>query len=183
MAKSKIDVHVQAKLDKMDEVFSRLKDLDSIYVKVGFLDSKSQSYPDGTSVVAVAVQNEFGGTADTTSLQKKAREKGLNISVPKTMQVPPRPFFRNAMDKNQKKYGRLVKSYFHGKGMAAGKDADTFLRMLGSVMEDDIRKSIDSTHTPENSPLVEMIKESSHPLIDTGHMRQSVSFEVKDKDG
>lgn len=181
MASVKITARITDRIN--DAVIEKIKHLNDIQLKVGFLDSKSQSYPDGTSVVAVAVQNEFGGTADTTGLQKKAKEKGLNISLPETMQVPPRPFFRNAMDKNQAKYGRLMKSYLSGKGMAAGKDADTFFRMLGSVMEDDIRKSIDSTHTPENSPLVEMIKESSHPLIDTGHMRQSVSYEVKDKDG
>lgn len=180
---AKISAHVKAKLDVMDEVFSRLKDLDKMQLKVGFLDSKSMDYKDGTSVVEVAVQNEFGGTVDTTSLQKKAKAKGLNVTVPKTMQVPPRPFFRNAMDKNQAKYGRLVKQYFGNKGMGKDKSADVFLNQLGSVMQIDIMKSIDDTHSPENSPLTEMIKESSHPLIDTGHMRQSVSWQVKDKDG
>ena len=183
MASVKSKVKITSTIN--EAIFEKIKHLNDLQLKVGFLDSKSESYPDGTSVVAVAAQNEFGAVVKVSDAWR-ARAKKRGVELPEYWKITERPFFRTAMDKNQAKYGRLMKSYLNGTGMAAGKDADTFLRMLGSVMEDDIRKSIDSDvwgDTKPNHPLVIHIKESSHPLIDTGHMRQSVSYEVKDKDG
>lgn len=185
MAKNNITFNISTKIN--EAVVKKIKEMGEKELRVGFLSSKSMDYKDGTSVVQVAVQNEFGGSVDTTSLQKKAdkrsKEIGRKLVVPNPMQIPARPFFRNAMDKNRNKYALLVKSYLNDRGMAKGRDSKTFLNMLGNVMQLDVMKSIDDTHTPENSDLTVIIKQSNHPLIDTGHMRQSVSWEVKDKNG
>lgn len=109
-------------------------------------------YPDGEFVASVAVKNEYGNP-----------------------RIPPRPFFRNAISNNSDKWGDLALKFFKRA------DSETALGMLGESIRGDIIRSIDKTNTPPNSPVTIARKGSSKPLVDTGLLRASVTFQLKEK--
>ena len=120
-------------------------------VKVGFPVGKAE--PD---LVMRAIWNEFG-----------------------TETIPERPFFRNAMADGRDGYRRLMKA--DAKKMLRGemKPRQTLDR-LGLKAQGDIQRSIASSTPPPNAPVTIARKGSSTTLIDTGEMRQRVTFIVEE---
>lgn len=131
-----------------------LKEIDNILknsktsLEVGFFDSAK--YPNGEYVAKVAKYNEFG-----------------------TIKIPMRPFFRNAIANNNTKWFSNLKSLLLQKN-----DIKKSLEIVGQIARGDIVKSINQTTTPPNAQSTIKAKKSSHPLIDTGIMRRSVSYKV-----
>lgn len=127
-------------------------------VKVGF--------PVGSSNVDKAIWNEFG---------TRGGRSGGGWGGP----IPERPFMRNAARNNAAKYlqiaGSQVEAILTGKVGLRG-----FLGKLGEVAKTDIQKEITALTSPPNSPVTIALKGSSKPLIDTGEMRQSVTYKVED---
>lgn len=116
---------------------------------VGFFESAK--YDDGIQVAQVAFWQEYG-----------------------TIKIPPRPFFRNAITKNAKKWVDTLET--------ALKSTDGNFKkafgILGEVAVGDIKTSITNLGSPPNAPATIKSKKSSNPLIDTGLMRNSVTYEV-----
>lgn len=138
-------------MDKVMEFLNSVaSDLSSRQVKVGLLDGST--YPDGTPVPMVAAVNEFGNPANNQ---------------------PPRPFFRNAISEHEAEWGEKMAALIEG-GLAV----DDALSTLGEIISDDIRESIRKLETPALSPVTVAKKGFSKPLIDTGNMLNSVSYEV-----
>ena len=121
-------------------------------VDVGFF-SKAR-YPDGTPVAAVAAWNEFG-----------------------TRYTPERPFFRNAIEGASPDLLEVVKAYVDPMEM----QFTTYIAgRIGLAMQARVQKSITVLREPPNHPDTIKHKGSSNPLIDTGVMRQSVTFRVNE---
>lgn len=117
-------------------------------LKVGIFESAK--YDDGTPVAQVAFWQEFG-----------------------TAKIPMRPFLRNAIAKNERKWGDSVKTALIGTN-----DGEKALKMLGEIMRGDIVLSLTNLNTPPNAPSTIKQKGSSNPLIDTGLLRNSISWEL-----
>lgn len=128
------------------------------YVKVGVLGTKaSEKYPDSAfSVVDVATVNEFGSSDG---------------------RIPERSYLRATIDKKLSSYrnllGALVSDYFLRK-TTPGK----ILAVMGLKISSDVQDRIVSLRDPPNAPGTVASKKSSNPLIDSGRLRQSISFEV-----
>lgn len=131
-------------------------------VKVGFPKSKASG-----SSIEKAVFNEFG---------TRGGASGGGWGGP----IPERPFMRNAMRNNAAKYkAGLLKA---AKGIILGETAmPAVLNKLGALAQGDIQSEITSLRSPPNSPVTIAIKGSSNPLIDTGEMRQAVTWILEDK--
>lgn len=117
-------------------------------LKVGIFESAK--YDDGTPVAQVAFWQEFG-----------------------TAKIPMRPFIRNAIAKNTQKWGDSVKT-----ALISTNDSEKSLKMLGEIMRGDIVLSLTNLNTPPNAPATIKQKGSSNPLIDTGLLRNSISWEL-----
>ena len=92
--------------------------------------------------------------------------------------IPERPFFRNAMRENRDRYRRLLAS--DGRKILLGEMMmTTTLNRLGLVAQGDVQESIASNTPPPLSPVTIERKGSTKTLIDTGAMRQSVTYEVQ----
>ena len=145
------------------ELQKAIKELNGSFVKSGFPEGKevgvpnkskkdAKPYSDMSEVSRIAVWNEFG-----------------------TDRIPSRPFFRNAIDGNREKIstmiGKLANLAMIGR-IAPGRA----LENLGLFMQSIIRASIRTTLDPPNAPRTIKAKHSSHPLIDTGQMINSVTF-------
>ena len=118
-------------------------------VAVGFF--KTARYNDGTLVAAVAAKNEFGYG-----------------------NVPERPFFRIAIGKARHGLRRIARSQARS-GFIPSKG----LEMLGMHMQAAVQTSIVTLDTPPNNPQTIERKGSSNPLIDSGKMKNSVTYRIE----
>ena len=127
-------------------------------VKVG-LPAGSTPYPDGTSVIEVGATHEFGD-ADGT--------------------IPERSFLRSALRSKATDHNKLVASL-----QARVNQRDLTMRealeILGTKVASDVKEQIVEVSSPPNSAETIRRKGSSNPLIDTGHLRQSITHEVIDE--
>ena len=143
---SKIDLNAKKIIQELQE---NIKGLTSkATLNVGFFESSR--YDNGTYVAEVARDNEFG-----------------------TLKIPPRPFFRNAIDENTPKWVDFL-----GRDLVNTNDAGISYNRLGEIARGDIVESITKLNTPPNSPKTIALKGSSNPLIDTGFLRANVTFKV-----
>lgn len=118
-------------------------------LEIGFFETAR--YPNGTFVAQVARYNEFG-----------------------TLNIPMRPFFRNAIQKNIKKWYATLQNAINQNATPS-----KALSIVGEVARADIIQSITDLKAPPNAQSTIKQKKSTNPLIDTGLMRRSVTYKVK----
>ena len=116
-------------------------------VKVGFVRGVTK-----TAVINRAIFNEFG-----------------------TRRIPERPFMRNAVRNNRVKYMRALR-VSAPKLLLGETDMRTVMSKLGALAQGDIQHEITVLMYPPNAPSTIKNKGSSKPLIDTGEMRQAVTW-------
>lgn len=137
-----------------------------LQLEVGFFETAK--YSTGEYVAQVAFWNEYG-----------------------TKISPPRPFFRNAVKDKSKEWLELFRDT-----QFKTKDIYKTLGIVGTIAKDDIATSITDLSSPPNSDITinggwirhangkafkVKGKKSSNPLVDTGHMGDSVTFEITEK--
>lgn len=149
-------VMAQKALSGGDKLQARLRELAAKVsrpgtLKVGFMEGAT--YPDGTSVPMVAAIQEFGAPAEG---------------------IPPRPFFR-----------RMIAAKSPGWGDAVGAllakhdyDAPQALALAGDGIKGQLQQSIKDLTDPPLAPATVAAKGFDKPLIDTGHMSNSVEAKV-----
>ena len=120
-------------------------------VKVGFL--AGATYPDGTPVAMIAAIHNWG-----------APRAG----------IPPRPFFSNMIGKKQQEWGPATGNLL----VANQYDALKTLQMVGEAVAGQLRQEIVDTNDPPLAQSTIDRKGFSKPLVDTGHMLNSVDYEV-----
>jgi len=122
-------------------------------LRVGFLENAT--YSDGQQVAMVAAANEFGNPANNQ---------------------PPRPFFRNMIAGNKDNWpddiGRIAQ--------ATGFDGEQTLGLMGEHIKGQLQQSIRELMEPPLSPVTIEKKGFDKPLIDTGHMLNSVDYDIRD---
>lgn len=129
-------------------------------VKIGFPAGKV-----GGEDLNKAVWNEFG---------TRGGASGGGWGGP----IPERPFMRNSVRNNRNKYQTILRA--EAKHILLGDTSlSSTLRKLGQVGMQDIRAEISALMSPPNSPVTIARKGSSKPLIDTGKMRQAVTYKVE----
>jgi hypothetical protein len=121
-------------------------------VQIGFLGNAT--YPDGTSVALVAFINEYG------------RSK---------IGQPPRPFFRNMIAAKSPEWPKAIAGLLK----ATDYDGASTLNQTGAAIKGQLQQSItDLTSPPLKQSTIDR-KGFDKPLIDTGHMQNSVDYIVK----
>jgi len=155
-----------AKLNsKLAEMAKLLSNASS--VKVGFL--AESTYPDGKPVAMIAAIQDYG-----------APSRG----------IPPRPFFRNMVAAKKAEWPGAIKDLLK----ANGYDALRTLQQTGDAIAGQLRESIINTNSP---PLAASTLRrrgvapgtkydpgkpetfGAKPLVDTGHMLNSINYQVK----
>lgn len=120
-------------------------------VKVG-LPKGSNAYPDGTSVIMVGAVHEFGSPA-----------RG----------IPQRSFLRATVEAGRSKYKQLFKK-LSKKIVDRNLTKKEALGLIGLQVQGDVQGRITDGIDPE------LKYRKGTPLIDTGHLRQSITFQVED---
>lgn len=91
--------------------------------------------------------------------------------------IPERPFLSNAMRDNRSSYRSAMKA--SASKLLTGKtDIKTVLSKLGTKAQGDVQEEITALSSPPNSPVTIELKGSSNPLIDSGELRNSVTWKI-----
>lgn len=158
--------------------------------RAGYFDGDTNN--EGVSLVKIALANEYGFTAhiperttDITTYKsinksgdynkngrfvKKGKSnfaqdfKGVVIPA-HDVNVPARPFLRNAQNKANKRATKLVKAR-----LDEGTNVNDLCAELAVMLTDEIKKSIRSGNWEPNAESTIRKKHSSKPLIDTGQL-------------
>lgn len=123
-------------------------------LRVGFL--AGGTYPDGTSIPLVAAVNEFG-----------APSRGQ----------PPRPAFRNMVAAKKGEWPSAIAGLLK----ANDYDAVKTLQQAGEAIAGQLKQSIIQITSPPLKPSTIKRKGFDKPWIETGHLLNSVAYEVKTK--
>ena len=107
---------------------------------------------DGQQIAEYAAYNEFG-----------------------TDSIPERSFMRSAFDENLAELRQDMDAQY-GRVQAGQITVRTALGLVGLRHQDQIKNKIDTNIPPPNSPVTIAKKGSSHTLIDTGAMKNSIHY-------
>ncbi|WP_407651797.1 hypothetical protein [Bombella saccharophila] len=124
-------------------------------VSVGFF--RDATYPDGTPVATVAAVQEFGSD-----------------------RIPARSFMRTTIAERSRQWPCAAEAALR----ATRCDARQALERLGAAVSNDVQQKIAAITEPPLAPSTvrQRLKKGSErpdkPLIDTGHMAQSVRYQV-----
>lgn len=122
-------------------------------VKVGFMEGAT--YPDGTPVPAVAFWSEYGNGKS-----------------------PPRPFFRRMIAKESPTWADKMARM----AMASGNDGKRVLALMGEDIGAALQQSITELTDPPLAQSTIDAKGFDKPLIETGNMVRSITYQVDDAD-
>lgn len=120
-------------------------------VKIGFL--AGATYPNGTSVAMIAAIQDFGAPS---------------------VGIPPRPFFRNMIAAKRPEWPAAMGALLKANNYNAAKTLD----QTGFAIAGQLRQSIQQTNAPPLAKSTIRRKGFDKPLIDTGHLFNSVDHEV-----
>lgn len=123
--------------------------------------------PKGKNVLAVAKGN--GGIE-------------VMFILKESVNIPERSFIRSTFDEKNDAWMDYLESQIERVCELEIKARDVFER-LGGIIAGDIQKKMNDLHTPKNAPLTVANKGSSNPLIDTGQLKQHVTWKVVRDDG
>ena len=93
--------------------------------------------------------------------------------------MPQRSFLRSAFDENKPMINKMGDSVVNS--AIKGISTETALNQLGNVVQGMVQKKIVDGPFVPNSPATIKRKKSSKPLIDTGHLRQSIRYVIERK--
>jgi hypothetical protein len=134
-----------------------LKEIDEmkrLVCHVGFQQGEASG--GGASVADIAMFNELG-----------------------TSNMPSRPFMRQSVEENTEQISAMCKAQLQA--IARGASARDALTALGVMQKGLIQNQIVSGSFAPNAKATVKMKGSAQPLINSGRMRQSVTFTVEEK--
>ena len=95
----------------------------------------------------------------------------------KGVKIPERSYFRSTFDENANEWSDyalgLVDKILNGTETARG-----VAEKLGARIQRDVQRTIRELSSPSNAPVTVARKGTDNPLIDTGRLRQSVTYRV-----
>lgn len=115
----------------------------------------------------------------TEKMRAYLHSQGLHLKAStEYITIPERAFLRNGYDINIKKVikdGNTVIGYV----LDGSISTDEFLKMIGLILSSHIKDYATILNNPPNHPFTTRRKGSSNPLVDTGDMISSITYEVE----
>ena len=151
-----------------EKFYAQIKELKKLEVRVGF-----QS--DGTMAAMRDKDGNVTESKDVTMLDIAMwNELG-------TENAPARPFLRQTADNNKSKI--ITFCVAQANKIAQGGTAESCLKNIGVFAKGLVQQQIVDGDFEPNAPSTIRKKGSDKPLIDTGRLRQSVNYVIKQKGG
>lgn len=165
-------IHVKSNTKALNKLIKSVKDLDGRAVKAGV--------PDGEQAWLAGI-HEFGlNITVTPKMRKFLHANGLHLNPNTTsIHIPERSFLRNGFDASRGEVKKQAERAL--KCMANGSfDSDDVLEFIGSTLAKKIQTYARDLRSPAKHPFtLEMNGGKANPLIDSGDMIDSITFEVE----
>jgi hypothetical protein len=155
-------------------LLEQLRELSKLQVRVGYQRGENTDEDSGADIADIAMWNELG-----------------------TVNMPSRPFMRDSVDNHAGEIQAFCEAQLRAIA-GGGQTAQGALNAIGSMQKGLVQNEIregnfapnsDITinggwmRTPGGKPFYVKGKGSNKPLIDTGRMRQSVNYVIREKGG
>ena len=129
-------------------------------VKIGIVGKSDGDSVEGTTIAYIGAIHEFGVDTGRVKIPRRSWLRGyINESA---------PILRK----------RLRRSIVHAMHLRKTRSLTGAMQVFGAVAAGEIQRRIARGIPPPNAPITIEIKGSSKPLIDTGRLRQSITYEV-----
>lgn len=170
-------------------IVAKIKELEAAFgsacVVVGWIDGN------GTAQTAYAHLQAKAATGDDQPALGKpvsvaliartlnfGREPGVTAEGRRYGRIPPRPFMTFAAEIWEREFPKILKRYIPAV-LSGGMTVDALLNVIGERARNAVQKAIREGKYAPLSPKTIAAKGSSVPLIDTGRMVDSVTFEIR----
>lgn len=179
---------------KYKKIKDAVKALSEQYsVKVGLLASQgaTEEVSKDMDLAGLGAIHEFGATINVTDKMRGffRHQFGINLkSSTKTIVIPTRSFLEMPLTTQTKKLEKYMLESFGSEGVEAIEywiaekgDLESIAIMLGAAAVRLVNEAFDTSgfgNWPPNSPITIAQKGSAMPLIDTGKLRQKITYEV-----
>lgn len=156
-----------------------LEELTSTVIEVGIFGKDGERYEDGTPILLIANVNEFGlNISVTPEMRAYLHGQGLHLrNSTREIRIPERSYIRSGFDDREKKFRKTANKLLEQVLMQEIR-LDTFFKTLGEYIVGELQDYMTDIRTPPNHPFTIAQKGSSNPLIDTGRLRQAITFRV-----
>ncbi|HDK7180760.1 TPA: hypothetical protein PTW06_003680 [Clostridium botulinum] len=135
----------------------------------------------GSDVLMIANVNEFGCNINVTpKMRMWLHYNGLHLKGTTTsIKIPERSFVRRTAEEKQNKINKLIQDGLN-EVFTFQIDVDTFLNRVGQYLADLMKETLTEVSSPPNHPFtIERKGGKSNPLINTGRLRESVTFKIE----
>lgn len=145
---------------RIPNISRELKELGRLAIEVGIF--KGNQTADGADYAMIASVHEFGITIRKAS---------------GSIVIPERSFLRSTFDEKEREWFKFIEKNIP-KLLDGRLTAHTLCERLGAKMVADVQKKIRDLKDPPNAEATIAAKGSSNPLIDTGGLRQRITYRV-----
>lgn len=151
-----------------------IEELVSPVIEVGIFSSED------SQILLIANVNEFGCNIRVTpKMRGYLHSQGLHLKKgTQEIKIPERSFIRSGFDDRAKKIQSTAKRLLQ-QVLSMELRVDIFFDTLGEYIVGQLQEYMTDLTTPPNHPFTIAQKGSSNPLIDTGRLRQSITYRVK----
>lgn len=161
--------------NNVNKLLRTLTKLQRKKIKIGILSKE-----DG-KILTIANVHEFGVTIYVTKKMRAYLHRiGIHLKKEtKVINIPERSFIRSGFDENKDDMGNKV-SMLISNLINDDIDVDTFYEAIGHYCVGKIQEYLTDLSNPPLSPVTLENREhgGSNPLIDTGKLRDAITFEI-----
>jgi len=161
---------------KVPEFLAMLDELLNTQLEIGIFGE------DDSEMVMIASVHEFGVDIKVTNkMRGYLHSIGIHLNPnTKTIKIPERSFMRAGYDKEKENIIRQSEKLLE-KVLKLELPVKVFFETLGELIVGMIQKYLTDLSSPPLHPATIKNKGSSNPLIDTGHLRESITYKVVKK--
>lgn len=165
------------------EFLTMLKQLQNTHLEIGVFEDEEggekHNRDKAITVLALAEIHEYGININVTpKMRGFLHFEGLHLRKDtKRINIPERSFIRAGYDENEKKIIRETEKLLHSVIMLE-LPVEVFFNTLGELLSGFIQEYLTDLREPPNHPYTVAQKGSSNPLIDTGRLRQAITYRV-----
>jgi hypothetical protein len=136
---------------------------------------------DDSEMLMIATVNEYGCDINITpKMRWWLRYNGLFVKDSTTsIHIPERSFVRKTANEKKDQMDTFIKQNLDLL-FTFQIDVNMFLNKVGQYCAQLVQETLTETETPPNHPwTIQRKKGKEHPLIDTGHLRESITYRIE----
>lgn len=163
-------INVKTLKDDFPKMQKSVENLNGLRVNVGVL---------GGEHAWLASIHEYGCRIKVTpKMRAFLHSKGLHLKKSTTeIVIPERSFLRSGFDENADKIVKATESVLPDV-MIGTLSVEQYAKLIGLQLASAIKEYAVDLKNPPNHPFTKSQKKSSNPLVDTGNMINSITYEV-----